>query len=63
MEVADIMKRTALISWDQVVRWTALAAAILIAKAMAAAMAAALVTTRPMPVHHDNAAIAAPSRI
>ena len=54
-----MMKRTALTSWDQVVRLTALAAAVLITKAMAVA----LVTTRPMPVHHDNAAIAAPSRI
>lgn len=58
MEIVDILERTALISWDQVVRWAALIAAVLIAKAMAAA----LVTTRLMPVHHDNAAIAAPSR-
>jgi hypothetical protein len=62
MEVVDIIERTVFISWDQVVRWTALAAAVLIAKTMAAA----LVTTRLMPVHHDIAAIAAiaaPSRI
>jgi hypothetical protein len=58
MEVVDILERTALISWDQVVRWAALVAAMLIAKAMAAA----LVTTRLMPVHRDKAAIAAPSR-
>lgn len=58
MEVVDILERTALISWDQVVRWAALVAAVLIAKAMAAA----LVTTRLMPVRRDKAAIAAPSR-
>lgn len=58
MEVVDIMGRTALISWDQVVRWAALVAAVLIAKAMAAA----LVTTRLMPVHRDNAAIATPNQ-
>ena len=59
MGVVDIIERTVLISWDQIVRWTALAAAVLIAKAMAAAW----VTTRLMPVRHDNAAIAAPSRV
>ena len=62
MEVVDIIERTVLIAWDQVIRWTALAVAVLIAKAMAAA----LVTPRLMPVHHHNetkAAIATPSRI
>ncbi len=58
MEVFDIIERTVLICWDQVVRWAALVAAVLIAKEVAAA----LVTTRLMPVHRDNAAIAAPSR-
>jgi len=62
MEVVDIIERTVLIAWDQVIRWTALAVAVLIAKAMAAA----LVTPRLMPVHHHNeakAAIATPSRV
>ncbi len=35
MGVTYIIERTVLISWDQVIRWTALAAAVLIAKAMA----------------------------
>lgn len=58
LEVVDIVERTALFSWDQLVRWAALVAAVLIAKAMGAA----LVTTRFMPVPHDNAAIATPDR-
>jgi hypothetical protein len=58
MEVVDIIERTALISWDQVVRWAALAAAVFIAKAMAAV----LVTSRLMPVHHDSATNSAPKR-
>ncbi len=58
MGVVDIMKHTALIAWDQVVRLAALVAAVLIAKGMAAALG----TSRLMPVHRDNAAIAAPSR-
>ena len=62
MEVVGIIERTVLISWDQVIRWTALAAAVLIAKAMAVV----LVTPRLMRVRHHNeakAAIAAPSPI
>ncbi len=62
MEVGSSIERTVLTCWDQVIRWTALAAAVLIAKAMAAV----LVTTRLLPVHHHNetkAANAAPSRI
>lgn len=62
MEVVDIIECTVLVSWNRVIRWTALAVTVLIAKAMAAA----LVTPRLMPVHHHNetkAAIATPSRI
>lgn len=58
LEVVDIVERTALFSWDQLVRWAAIASAVLIAKAMGAA----LLTTRLMPVPHDNAAIATPDR-
>ena len=56
MNAVDIMERTVSISWDQIVRWTALAAAVLIAKAMAAALVTTRRTPLLMPVHQDNAA-------